>query len=97
VRRFMSQHQQPGFGVRLFQPVHRCIRYHRCIVAFDNLPAAVDVEFRVPIIALAFMAHPEVKSRALLVVVLAHVPLADVGGFIAPFLEAPGITREFLG
>ena len=67
------------------------------IVALEDLAPAVDIEFRIEVGALALEADPVVKAGTRFVVVVAHVPLADVGGAVAGLLEVLGKEDGSLG
>lgn len=67
------------------------------IVALEGLAPAVDVKLRIEVGALALEADPVVKAGTRFVVVVAHVPLADVGGAVAGFLEVLGEEDGSLG
>lgn len=67
------------------------------IVTFEGLAPAVDVKFRIEVGALALEADPVMKAGTRFVVVVAHVPLADVGCAVAGLLEVLGEEDGSLG
>ena len=62
---------------------------------FDFL--SVDVEQRSVVNALAFEAFPVIEAGLRIVGVIAHVPLAEEGGFKACFLQVCGEVGEAAG
>ncbi len=80
----MADHQAPGLSAVIFlQPVFRHVRHCMCVIARDDFSfLAMEVELRVEVLALTFVRHEPVKAWARIIVVLAHVPLADVGRFV---------------
>ncbi len=97
VWRFVAKAQQKRLLALLFKPVDGEVRYDVRIVAGDLAPLAIDIERGVPVLALALVADPVVEAGALLVVVLAHVPLADVGGLVACVVQRDGEARQVRG
>ena len=61
------------------------------VVALEGLALAIDVELRIEVGALSLEADPVVEAGARFVVVVAHVPLAHVGGAVTGLLE---VLRE---
>ena len=53
--------------------------------------------YKVEIITLAPVADPVVETWTFVIVLLAHVPLSDVGGFVAGLLKSSWKTRQVLG
>ena len=94
VWRFVAETQKKRLFVLLFEPVDGEVRDDVRVVALGLTTLAIDVEGGVPVLALALVADPVVEARALLVVVLAHVPLADIGGLVAGILQGDGETRQ---
>ena len=103
VRGLVADHQKPRFAaVVALEPVLGKLRDDVGVVAGDDLAAlAVLVPFGVVVFALALVRGEPVEAGARLVVVLAHVPLAEVGGVVACALElhrkaaeVGGILRE---
>ena len=78
-------------AVIALQPVEREVGDDGRVVAGPDLaPLAVEVELGVEVLALALVRDEVVEARARLVVVLAHVPLADVGRGVAGLLQHLG-------
>ncbi len=92
--RLLSEHEQPRRVVRSADPLDGMIGDDGRVVAIDPPAGAVDVELVVEVVALAAMAHPVVEAGTLRVVVLAHVPLADVRGLVACILQAARVARQ---
>ena len=77
-------------GGSLLEPLDGLVGQDVRIVALECLPFAVDVKLRIKVGALSLEADPVVKAGTRFVVVVAHVPLADIGGAVAGFLEVLG-------
>ena len=88
--------QQPRLArVVLLQPVERDVGDDVRVVARARPCAvAVDVELGVEVFALALVGDEVVEAGPRRVVVLAHVPLADVRRGVAGRLERPGMGRS---
>ena len=84
-------------GGSFLNPLNGLVGQDIRIVALEGLAPAVDVEFRIEVGALALEADPVVKAGTRFVVVVAHVPLADVGGAVAGLLEVLGKEDGSLG
>ncbi len=69
------------------------------VIAFKYFSFAVNIEFGVVVFSLAFVCDEVVKAGAFFVVIFAHMPFADVGGFVTFGVKASGevweVGREF--
>ena len=84
-------------GGPLPEPLDGLVGQDIRIVALEGLAPAVDVKLRIEVGALSLEADPVVKAGTWFVVVVAHVPLADVGGAVAGLLEVLGKEDGSLG
>jgi hypothetical protein len=94
VRRLVSHDEAERLLARLADPLDRLLGDPVGEVALQQLALAVDVEGRVEVVPLAPVAHPVIEAGPRRVVVLAHVPLPDVGRLIAALLEAARVARH---
>ncbi|GEM_PF-1605810 len=78
-------------GGSLLEPLDGLVGQDVRIVALEGLPFAVDVKLRIKVGALSLEADPVVEPGTWFVVVVAHVPLTNVGGAVTGFLE---VLRE---
>ena len=97
MRRLLSEDEQPRLLVWLPDPLDGVVGDDGRVVAVDAASRAVDVELVVEVVALAAMAHPVIEARTLGVVVLTHVPLADVRRLVTCRFQAERVAREAVG
>ena len=99
VRGLVPDHQQPRFAaVVALQPLLGQLGDGVRVVAGNDLAAvAVHVPLGVEVFALALVRDEPVEAGPRLVVVLAHVPLAEVSGVVARRLELHREAAEVRG
>ncbi len=90
MRCLVAEHEAPGFVVGSLDVVSRQLGDAGGVVPGQHLAFALDIEFGVEVLPLAFVRCPVVEVGALFVVVLAHVPLANIGRVVASLLKALG-------
>ena len=79
VHRLEADLQVKPFFANTLQVIEREVGGDVGVVALEFFPAAVDVELGIEVHALTLEARPMVEALARGVVVVTHVPLADVG------------------
>ena len=84
VRRLVADHETPGLVVtRTFQPLLGHIGHDLGVVPRHDLTLfAVDVELGIEVLPLPFVRNEPVETGTRFVVVLAHMPLTDIGGVV---------------
>ena len=92
VDRLVAEVEEEGVvGGAFLEPLDGLVGQDVRVVALEGLAPAIDVELRIEVGALSLEADPVVEAGARFVVVVAHVPLAHVGGAVTGLLE---VLRE---
>jgi hypothetical protein len=90
----MSQHEQEGAIARsLLEPIDCQVSDARGVITLKDTLFAIDIERRIEIHSLPLMACPIIEAGTRIITVFVHVPLPDIGCFVARGLE---LERETL-
>ena len=91
VHRLVANLKKKGlflFGGRthFFEPTEGLIGQKVCVVSFECLAFAIDIEGRIKVSALTRKADPVIETLARRIVLMAHVPLADIASQVSRIL-----------
>ncbi len=89
VRRLVTDHEAPRLAIaRSLKPLLGHVGYSVRVVALHHFaPRAVDIELSIKILALSLVRDEPIKARPRRIVLLSHVPFADVARLVTGGLQ----------